>query len=88
MLALVVGGVSGIGAAVVDAYRERGDEVVVWDIAEGADVRCDIAVDSAVDAALAATTSGRGLPDELTVCAGIGHSGLLADVAAEEWDRV
>ena len=51
--AVVVGGASGIGAAVADRHRQRGDDVVVWDLADGADVRCDITDAAQVDAAAA-----------------------------------
>ena len=86
--AVVVGGGSGIGAAVAAAHRGRGDEVLVWDLGEGADIRCDITDPGQVDAA-AATTLGRiGVPDLVTITAGIGHAGTLLDTPADEWDRV
>jgi NAD(P)-dependent dehydrogenase (short-subunit alcohol dehydrogenase family) len=40
--AVVVGGASGLGAAVVHAYRNRNVPVVIWDIADGADIICDV----------------------------------------------
>ena len=48
--ALVVGGGSGIGAAVADAHRRQGTPVTVWDIAGHPDVRCDVADPGSVDA--------------------------------------
>jgi pimeloyl-ACP methyl ester carboxylesterase len=39
-LALVIGGASGIGAAVADAYRAQGTPTVTWDIADAYDVTC------------------------------------------------
>ena len=88
---MVVGGASGIGAAVAARHRAAGDRVIIWDLAvdPGDDVfRCDIADPGAIDAALAGTIEAIGVPDRVTVTAGIGHSALLVDVAAEEWDRV
>ncbi len=41
-LALVIGGGSGIGAALVEAYRAEGTPVVTWDIAGEPDVTCDV----------------------------------------------
>src|SRR6185312_10525460 len=41
-LALVIGGGSGIGAALVEAYRARGTQLVTWDIAGEPDVACDV----------------------------------------------
>ncbi len=86
--ALVVGGGSGIGAAVVDGYRRRGTPVTVWDRAGDFDVRCDVADPEAVEAAMAWTVEQRGVPSWTTVTAGVGHSGPLLDVPVEEWDRV
>jgi NAD(P)-dependent dehydrogenase (short-subunit alcohol dehydrogenase family) len=84
----VVGGASGIGAAVTDRYRADGIDVVVWDRVGDADIRCDITDTDQVDTAVAATVERIGVPAQVTVTAGIGHSGRLADVDAAEWDRV
>ena len=40
--AVVVGGGSGIGAAVAERQRLQGVEVLTWDLGHGADIRCDI----------------------------------------------
>jgi len=85
---LVVGGGSGIGRAIADSYRAAGAAPVVWDIAGPHDVTCDVADPRSVDDALAATLERFGLPDQLSVTAGIGHSGLLVDESVEDWDRV
>ena len=86
--AVVIGGASGIGAAVVQRHREAGTRVVVWDVAEPADIRCDISDAAAVDEAAIETVERIGVPDMVTVTAGIGHSGMLLDVSPEDWDRV
>jgi len=87
--AVVVGGASGIGAAVADRYRAAGRPVVVWDVKGDADVHCDVTDEEQVDAGVAATLEQVGAaPTELTVTAGVGHSGLLTDVDRAEWDRV
>jgi NAD(P)-dependent dehydrogenase (short-subunit alcohol dehydrogenase family) len=85
---VVVGGASGIGAAVVAAERTRGADVVVWDIAGAYDVKCDVTDAAAVDAALEDTLGRIGVPSEVTVTAGVGHSGMLLDLPVDEWDRV
>ena len=85
---VVVGGASGIGAAVVERQRGNGHRVVVWDIAGTFDVRCDVADPDSIDGALDETLASGGLPTQVTVTAGIGHSGLLNDVGPDEWDRV
>jgi NAD(P)-dependent dehydrogenase (short-subunit alcohol dehydrogenase family) len=86
--AVVVGGSSGIGAAVVDLYRSQGTSVLVWDIAGKPDVECDVADPKSVDRAVTETLALAGVPAELTVTAGVGHVGMLLDVPVEEWDRV
>ena len=86
--AVVVGGGSGIGAAVADRYRAVGVEVVVWDRTPGADVLCDITDADQVEAATASTLDRIGTPAEVTVTAGVGSSGLLMDIDPSAWDRV
>ena len=86
--AVVVGGASGIGAAVAEMYRTRGKSVLVWDIAGNPDVECDVADPDSVDRALAKTIGLVGVPGPVTVTAGVGHVGMLLDVPIEEWDRV
>jgi NAD(P)-dependent dehydrogenase (short-subunit alcohol dehydrogenase family) len=85
---VVVGGASGIGAAVVDAGRASGANVVVWDIAGSYDVKCDVTDPASIGAALDDTLARVGAPSEVTITAGVGHSGMLLDLPVEEWDRV
>jgi NAD(P)-dependent dehydrogenase (short-subunit alcohol dehydrogenase family) len=85
---VVVGGASGIGAAVVEAEKQRGADVVVWDIAGAYDVKCDVTDPASVDAALEDTIARVGVASDVTVTAGVGHSGLLLDLPVDEWDRV
>jgi NAD(P)-dependent dehydrogenase (short-subunit alcohol dehydrogenase family) len=85
--AVVVGGGSGIGAAVAARQRADGMDVVVWDLA-GGDVACDIADPEQIDAAATATIERAGVPTVVTVTAGVGHAGMLLDASADEWDRV
>jgi len=86
--AVVIGGGSGIGAAVADRYRSARVDVVVWDRAPGSDIHCDISDPEQVDAAARATIDRIGAPTEVTVTAGVGHSGLLMDAEPADWDRV
>jgi 2-dehydro-3-deoxy-L-rhamnonate dehydrogenase (NAD+) len=80
-VALVTGGESGIGAAVVERLREGGAEVHVFDLANGDDVRDSGKLNAAVDR----------LPrlDVLVCAAGVGGDSLhTEEVSDEEWMRV
>jgi NAD(P)-dependent dehydrogenase (short-subunit alcohol dehydrogenase family) len=85
---LVVGGASGIGAAIAAAQRAAGRNVLVWDIAKPHDVVCDIRDPEQIGAAMADTVQRVGVPDQVTISAGIGHAGPLLDIEPDEWDRV
>lgn len=88
MTAVVSGGASGIGAAVVAALTAAGTRAVVWDRAASAEIVCDVSDPASVDAALARTVQLVGAPDSWTLCAGRGHSGLLLDADPADWDAV
>src|SRR6185312_494791 len=87
MTAVVTGGASGIGAAVVDRLRDAGHDVVVWDVT-GGEIDCDISDPEAVTTAIERTISAHGVPDRLVACAGIGASGLLVEQNPADWKRV
>jgi NAD(P)-dependent dehydrogenase (short-subunit alcohol dehydrogenase family) len=86
--AVVVGGGSGIGAAVVAAQRAQDVEVLAWDVGVEADIQCDVTDPQQVRAATVATIERIGVPALVTVTAGIGHSAMLLDAPADDWDRV
>jgi NAD(P)-dependent dehydrogenase (short-subunit alcohol dehydrogenase family) len=85
---VVVGGASGIGAAIAAAQRAASRTVVVWDIAKPHDVVCDIRDPEQIGAAMADTVERVGVPDQVTISAGIGHAGPLLDIEPHDWDRV
>ena len=87
-LALVVGGGSGIGAALADAYRTRGSTTVTWDIAGSHDVSCDVTEPDAINDAVRVTRERWGVPTSVTVTAGVGHAGLLTEADPDAFDRV
>ena len=86
--AVVVGGGSGIGAAVAQHRRGAGRTVVVLDIDGERDIDCDVGEPDRVEAALDEVGRRHGLADEITVTAGIGHSSMLLDSSPDDWDRV
>ncbi len=87
MSAIVTGGGSGIGSAVVERLRNAGHEVAAWDL-KGGDFTCDISDPDSVTAALEQTIAAHGAPTRLVACAGIGASGLLLEQDPDEWRRV
>jgi 3-oxoacyl-[acyl-carrier protein] reductase len=80
-VALVTGGVSGIGAATVERLRAGGADVHVFDLANGEDVRDSAQVDAAIER----------LPrlDVLVCSAGVaGDSIHTEEISDDEWRRV
>lgn len=92
--ALVIGGGSGIGRAVVDSLLERGDSVAVLDLDPASAVpdgvairRVDVAEIGALEAAVAWGADALGGLDALVNGVGIGLAGSVQDVTVERWDR-
>ena len=101
-VALVLGGATGIGAAVVDGLRDRGDDVMVVDTNEaaarsllgraapgrGAFTRVDLDTASgAVEAVDAALEFGGGMLDTVFYNAGVLEAHPLQDWTVADWDR-
>jgi NAD(P)-dependent dehydrogenase (short-subunit alcohol dehydrogenase family) len=87
-LALVIGGGSGIGAALADAYRARGVPTATWDIEGPRDVTCDVREPDSVDEAVGVTRMRWGVPTSITVTAGVGHAGFLTEAEPDVFDRI
>lgn len=71
-IAVVTGGASGMGKACVQALRERGVIVVIWDrqvVSEG--IACDVSSSESVEQALSETISQVGVPRICINCAGV-----------------
>jgi 2-keto-3-deoxy-L-fuconate dehydrogenase len=94
LVAVVTGGGSGIGAAVVRVLRERGAEVAVLDLdtaGVGDDVfavRADVTDDDSVRQAVTTVVQRFGRLDILVNNAGIGAQGTVADNDDDEWHHV
>lgn len=87
MSAIVTGGGSGIGRAVVEAMRKDGRDVLAWDVSNG-DIDCDITDLASIEAALEQSVAINGVPDRLVACAGVGASGMLLEHDPQQWRRV
>lgn len=89
---LVTGGASGLGAAVVEAVREAGGKPYVLDRqapAEGVPhIQVDLADTRAAERATAGIVELAGGLDAVVTAAGVDRPGKLADVPAEDWERV
>lgn len=94
LVAIVTGGASGIGAAVVTTLADRGARVAVLDrdvaAAEGValSLTCDVTDAPGVEAAVAAVTAELGGLDVLINNAGIGAGGDVTVNDDDEWHRV
>jgi NAD(P)-dependent dehydrogenase (short-subunit alcohol dehydrogenase family) len=90
--AVVTGGASGIGAAVVARLRARGAKVAVFDVrtASASDLSLEVDVGDAVAVAAAVEKTARELgPPTLAVhAAGITRDAMLWKLAADDWNAV
>lgn len=91
--AIVTGGASGIGAAVVDLLHEAGARVAVLDLRAGDGagdlaVPCDVADEEQVVGAVARTAETFGGLDVAVLAAAVGGAAPVLRMTAEEWDRV
>jgi NAD(P)-dependent dehydrogenase (short-subunit alcohol dehydrogenase family) len=92
-VALVTGGASGIGAAVVARLRESGARVAVFDREPAGDgvlsIQGDVSRSADADAAVERAVGELGGLDVLVNSAGVpGRSLRTVDVPDEEWERV
>jgi NAD(P)-dependent dehydrogenase (short-subunit alcohol dehydrogenase family) len=97
-VAVVTGGASGIGSAIVDAYAVKGATVVVLDkdadaaqrkVGEGgatAAIGCDVTNEQSVVDAVSAVKAQFGRIDVLVNSAGIGVMDAAEELAIHSWD--
>ena len=92
--AIVTGGSSGIGNAIVHCLVDGGTRVAILDVNEpssGVDaeyVACDVADEKAVVEAVADAAERLGGLDRAFLNAGIGGVGAIVDLSGEDWDRM
>jgi len=87
-VAIITGGSSGIGAAIVSRFRAEGATALALDVAEEADVRCDVTDAAAVDTAFDRVVTEHGRLDVLVNSAGVPHVGTVATTTDDDLDRV
>lgn len=88
-IAVIAGGCGGIGQAVRARLVAAGATVIVWDVAEGADLRIDLTSETAVDEAMAALVERFGQIDVLVNTAGItGPTVNIEHYSLADWRRV
>ena len=85
-VAVVIGGASGIGAAIAVALAADGCTVVVADLATTPAV--DVTDEASVEALLAGVVAERGRVDVVVNSAGVSTLGLLTELDAAEFRRV
>ena len=87
MRVLVTGAASGLGAALVAAFRSRGDEVLATDRvrADGIDLVLDITSDADWEEAVSAVRRRWGGLDVLVNNAGIAGGGRIERCSMQEW---
>ncbi len=94
LVAIVTGGGSGIGAAIVEQLMAAGAQVGVLDLniddvpPSGLGVVTDVADDASVRAAVDTIVTQLGRLDVVINNAGVGAAGTVADNADAEWHRV
>lgn len=93
-VALVTGGVGGIGSAIADHLSQSGATVVVWDRVKGEDPRCgydvvDVTDGTSVDSALGRLLARHGKLDFVINNAGFsGRTLPLDEYAPAEWRHI
>ncbi|TQJ30741.1 SDR family NAD(P)-dependent oxidoreductase [Microbacterium sp. SLBN-146] len=80
MTLLVTGGANGIGAAIVEQARDRGEHVISLDLESG--------VDAADPAAVRAFLDSGPVPTRVAHIAGVVGKGGIDEIGLDEWDRV
>ena len=86
--AVVTGGSSGIGAAVMERFRTEGAAVINLDLAPDADIVCDVTDAAETFDRLCERVVDSGGIDTLVTSAGIAHIGSVTSTEPAEFERV
>lgn len=87
-IALVTGGLQGIGAAIVDIFRQEGAIVLISDIRPGADYQADAANFHRAHEIVDDIVRQYGRLDIMVNNAGVTSDGLLLRMTEQQWDQV
>ncbi|MFM7534308.1 MAG: SDR family NAD(P)-dependent oxidoreductase [Acidimicrobiales bacterium] len=85
---VVTGSVGGIGSALLERFAAGGDVAVGLDVAEGADVRVDLADPDACGSAIGRVLDEHGRIDVLCNNAGVSAVGDVVTATPADWQRV
>jgi NAD(P)-dependent dehydrogenase (short-subunit alcohol dehydrogenase family) len=87
-VALVTGGMSGLGEACVTRFEKEGATAVTLDVTRGADHLVDVREETAVAAAVDAVVAAHGRLDIVVNAAGVAGGGPVHLLPVDEWNRV
>lgn len=87
VVAVVTGGMQGIGAAIAEAFRANGDLVAVLDVQDGAPFPCDVSDAADVEAAASRVERELGPVGVLVNNAGVAHIAPSETLDENEWRR-
>jgi len=85
---LVTGAASGLGASLTRVFRERGDQVLATDVADGADLHLDVTADDDWSAARDWVDEHWGGLDVLVNNAGVAGGGRIDVAGIDEWQWI